>query len=298
MIKLTNWGYSMKKLLGISLLTILSFNLVSFNVASAHESDLINEDPIIESVDLNTNQIYELQNLGFEDNEISSMTEEEYINFKNLDGELTEKEDSYYKVVANQQGDILESKEISEKEAENLLTKQINGNISLFATNTKTTGLLKMTLTSSKLSNGQTLLKNSYKWSKAPNIGLEDVVALTHSASAVKISGSVVSSHKYSDNLGVHTVKASATTQNSKGVAKTFDVKVIGAGVSPYDQHGYISVKVEKGNKTDVKANAYGHYVHVTLGITGTISLSSGSISVGGASKKTYMDDTMIDFNY
>lgn len=288
----------MKKILGLSLFLILPFSFVSFDVASASESDLVNVDPIIESVKLNADQIQELQNLGFNEDEISSMSEEEYLNFNDIDGNLTEKEDSYFKVVANEQGDILESTKISEEAAENsLLIPNIPSRVTR-ATNSTTTGLLKMTITSSKLSNGQTLLKNSYEWKKAPNIGLKDVVAITHSASAVKIPGSVVSSHKYSDNYGVRTVKASATTQNSKGVAKTFDVKVIGAGVSPYDQHGYISVKVEKGNKTDVQANAYGHYIHLTIGVAGSIGLTSGQISVGGAIIKTQMDDTMIKFKY
>lgn len=55
---------------------------------------------------------------------------------------------------------------------------------------------------------------------------------------------------------------------------------------------------MKKGNKNDVRANAYGHYIHVTLGLTGTISIKTGDISLGAQTQKTYMPDTMILFNY
>ncbi|UQW96239.1 hypothetical protein M2M59_09455 [Rummeliibacillus sp. G93] len=290
----------MKKLIGILLLSTLSFNLVSLDV-SAKESEEINEEnPIIEPIELNTNQIQELQDLGFDNDEIYSMSKEEYDNFGNLNGELTDKDENYYKVVTNLEGEIIESTEISEEVAENLLDIQ-NNQISLLAAKvkeTKTTGLLKMSLSSSKLSGGKILLKNSYRWLKAPAIGLKDVVAISHGANAVKVKGTLVSKHKYSDGQGVHNVKASATKLNYYGVAKTFDVKVIGADVSPYDQHGYISVQVEKANKNDIKSNGYGHYTHVTLGITGTVDIKSGNISIGGAIKKTAMNDVMVTFKY
>lgn len=155
-----------------------------------------------------------------------------------------------------------------------------------------------MTTTSSKLSNGNTLLKNSFNWLRSPQIALTDVVGISHSASAVKVPGTEGFSYKYTDGTGTHSVGATSTTRNDKGIAKKFNLKAIGTNAPPTNHNGYISVQVKKGNINDIRANAYGHYTHVTVGVTGAIDIKTGSISVGGNISKLNMPDTIILFNY
>lgn len=102
----------------------------------------------------------------------------------------------------------------------------------------------------------------------------------------------------HSFGRGTHTLGATGTTRNDRGIAKKFNLKKIGSNAAPRNHHGYISIQVKKGNQTDIRANAYGHYTHVTIGLTGTIDIKTGSMSVGGNIKRSNMTDTMILFNY
>src|SRR5690606_7028750 len=124
--------------------------------------------------------------------------------------------------------------------------------ISTMATSTVKTSWLKMTTTSSKLSNGNILLKNSFVWLKNPNVKLTDVVGITHSGSAVKVPGTEGFSYKYTDGRGVHTLGSKSTSRNSYGIAKKFNLKAVGSNIPPYNHNGYISVQVKKGNKNDI----------------------------------------------
>lgn len=83
------------------------------------------------------------------------------------------------------------------------------------------------------------------------------------------------------------------------GVAASFDLKGITVGGSGViDQQGYIMVQVSKGNTNDRQANAYGHYSHTTFGVTGSISIRQGGLSIGGVRTSRKMPDTMILFRY
>ncbi|WP_313891960.1 hypothetical protein [Psychrobacillus sp.] len=158
-----------------------------------------------------------------------------------------------------------------------------------------------MTTVATKLSGGKILLLNNFSWISQPNFTLTDVVAVTHSASAVKIPGTEGFSYTYRDAYGLHSVAESSTTRNSYGIAKTFNLKSFGADSPPYDHTGYVSVQVEKGNTGDTKANAYGHYSHTTVRIGTSVSVSipkAGSINITGQLSKTDMPDSMVLFNY
>lgn len=233
--------------------------------------------------------------LGFTDIELDTMTQEEFNKYSDLDGKLTSIDNSYYKVISDLEGNVLSTTEVSEETA---LLQSSDSFITPFASNTEKTSWMSMTTTSSKLSNGNTMLKNSFKWLKNPEIALTDVVGISHSASAVKVPGTEGFSYKYTDGTGTHSLGSTSTTRNEKGIAKKFNLKKIGANAPPTNHNGYISIQVKKGNKNDIRANTYGHYIHVTLGFTGTIDIKTGSISVGGNIKKSNVTNTMILFNY
>lgn len=54
-----------------------------------------------------------------------------------------------------------------------------------------------------------------------------------------------------------------------------------------YNHRGYITVQVVKGGKYDIRANAYGHYTHETIGFTTSIDIKTGSIGLDWAAKES-----------
>lgn len=254
-------------------------------------------DRLITPINLSNEEKERLVQLGFTENEIATMSLEEYNKYRDLDGELLSLEESYYKIVSDSQGNVLKTVEVSE-DATLTALDQSTPTFRATASDTEETSWMKMTTTSSKLSNGNIQLKNSFIWLNNPQVALTDVVAISHSANAVKVPDTEGFSYKYTDGKGTHSVSASGTTRNDYGIAKKFNLKAIGINSPPTNHNGYISVQVKKSNQNDIRANAYGHYTHVTIGFTSTIDIKSGSISVGGTISESKMTDTMILFDY
>lgn len=297
---------------------VLSAILFVFLLGCFGTTSVLAEEPAIETEDvfyeelvipvtLTSKEEKNLKKLGFSDEEINTMTEEEFEKYKNLDGKLINKTDKFYKITTDQDS-ITSAIVVSEKEA---LAQSgysesageeppaVEPGISVMAVDTRSTTWLKMTTSSTKLSTGATLLKNSFVWLRNPNVALSDVVGITHSASAVKLAGTESFAYKYTDGLGVHTTGSTSTVRNSVGLAKKFNLKAIGTNAPPYNHNGYISVQVKKGNQYDIRANAYGHYAHLTAGVTGgTIGLSVGSLTLSYAFRYTRVSDTMVTFSY
>ncbi|XZF74939.1 hypothetical protein ACSBO6_15165 [Bacillus sp. AL-1R] len=257
------------------------------------EIHILSEE-LVSPVQFNTLERIKLQNLGFSTEEINSMTVEEYNDFKDLYGSNLALDENYYKLTQDIPYSDPAVEEISKAQAINEINTTKLGR----GTNSKTTGYLKMTTSSSKLSNGNTLIKNSFTWLKTPNMKLTDVVAITHSTSSVKIPNTDKFSYKYTDGKGIHSVGAKSTTKNNKGIAKKFNLKDLGINMAPYNHNGYLSVEVTKGNKYDITANAFGHHTHITAGVIYSLDIKTGSIGVGVAGIKNTMENTMIKFNY
>lgn len=123
---------------------------------------------------------------------------------------------------------------------------------------------------------------------------------LTHSASAVKVPGTQKFKYSYVDGQGTKYRDAKSIQNNAQGAAAYFDLTWIASNGSPLDQQGYLSFEVQKGNSQDIRANAYGHYDHLTiaLSISPGIGIKTGSISVGGVTTTTKATSPMILFDY
>lgn len=304
----------------IFLNTVVSIFILSFfgsNIAFAEETVIETEDvpfeELVTPTTLSTEEKENLHDLGFSEEEVSTMTNEEFQQYEELDGELVNKTDKFYKLTTDI-NNVTRATLVTEHEAlvqsgylqetgtgigSGDTTTVIKPPISIMSVDTNKNSWLKMTTSASKLSTGTILLKNSFVWLRSPNVTLTDVVGITHSASAVKVPGTESFAYKYTDGRGVHTLGSKSTVRNSTGIAKRFNLKGIGSNIPPYNHNGYISVQVKKGNKYDIRANAYGHYSHITAGITGaTIGLTPGSMTIGVGATKTKIDDTMVIFNY
>ncbi|CAH0258939.1 hypothetical protein SRABI96_03371 [Peribacillus sp. Bi96] len=180
--------YKVSKVLGMFALVFLLFLVLPTN--SKAESNDEGSTPIY----LSDEEKDSLKNLGFSEEEIDSMTEEEYEAFANIDGELTGESTEFFQVTEQQDGQVDIIPVTEEQATQGLFHDKV-----MRATKTEKTSWISLTLTSSKLSNGNTLLKNSFKWLKSPNVGLKDVLAITHSTSAVKVSGTDKFVYKYTD---------------------------------------------------------------------------------------------------
>lgn len=284
----------MKKGLFASLLIVPSL-LIGNNVYA--EEDLTNEDVIVQPINLTSDQVKQMEGLGFTKEEIDEMDEEEFEENKEYTGTVISQEEKYYKVETDYSNTINQITPVSEKEALSEISKE-NNTIMAHSAVTKSSSLLKMHTSASKLSNGNIKLKNSFRWLKQPQVAFKDVVGISHSASAVKVPGTANFSYAYTDGTGKHKVDAIGTKTSSTGVAKKFDLKKVGATIAPYDHHGYVSVQLKKGNKNDIRANGYGHYVHTEVGLSASVSIKTGELSVGPNIKQSKMDDTMVMFNY
>jgi len=293
MVKLKKIGFSGFLLLMCSVLFLLP------SVTFAEE---VGTDTLVQPMELTETQKESLRGLGFSEREINFITEEEYQRVAHLEGEIESQETKFYEVTVLADGESLINEVSKEQATRGAIKSKITkpGEIRPLATQTKNTSWMSLTITSSKLSNGNTYLHNSFFWLSAPAVGFKDVVSITHSASAVKIPDTENFVYRYTDGRGTHTNGAIQIQNSNQGTAAYFDLKVVGANTAPYDQEGYLNLQVKKGNTNDVSANAYGHYDHITIALTGTpsIGIKSGSISIGGVTKVTKATSPMILFNY
>lgn len=284
----------MKKTLVASFLMVPSL-LLGTNVYANDNS----KDNLVEIVKLTPEQEEQMKGLGFTEEEIQDMDIDEFNENKNLKGKIVAEEENFYKVeTSTLDNQVNKVTPVSEEEA----LEEISNDLPIMAraavTSTKKTSWLKMHTSASKLTNGNIKLKNSFRWLKQPQFAFTDVVALSHSASATKVPNTVKFSYAYKDGDGKHKLGATGTKTSASGVAKKFNLKKVGANISPYDHHGYVSVQLKKGNKNDVRANGYGHYVHTEVGLSASISIKTGELYVGPNIKQSKMTDTMVLFNY
>lgn len=85
------------------------------------------------------------------------------------------------------------------------------------------------------------------------------------------------------------------TEKNTYGVATRFNILGESGGKS---HTGYLSFETNKANSSDIRANAYGHYTHTIASLSSSITINTGSISLGWATKESKADDAAITFNW
>lgn len=227
----------MKKFLSIFIISI--FLLGSLSIGNVHAitldetaevEDSAPFDVIVDVIELDNEQRSHMMKLGFTNEELDTMTLEEFNKYNKLDGELTSVVNNYYKIESDLEGNVISTTVVPEDIA---LEQSDKPEILSRASDTTSTSWMKMTTTSSKLSNGNTLLKNSYTWLKSPTVALTDVVGISHSSSAVKVPGTEGFAYKYTDGTGTHSLASISTTKNGQGIAKKFNLKKIGTNSPP-----------------------------------------------------------------
>jgi hypothetical protein len=64
------------------------------------------------------------------------------------------------------------------------------------------------------------------------------------------------------------------------------------------ENSGYVAFQVQKKNSNALSTNAYGHYAHLYNTINYSINVTSGAMSISGATGTDYMSDTGVSWYF
>ncbi|MER2039916.1 MAG: hypothetical protein ABS944_17365 [Solibacillus sp.] len=248
---------------------------------------------------LTTEQKEQLRGLGFPEEIVSSMTIEEYEKYSDIKAiEPAVVETTFYKISTDEYGDVVNltpynsSEATSQMRYEKYLISPLAGGCDQPTFCNSTTSWLSMTTSATSVGTDKYLLSNSFVWLNPPNIGLQDMVGITYNSGFSMINNTTEFAYKY-DEAGIRKTQGATQIQpTAVGVAALFDFRKIGAGLK--NHHGYITTRVTKANKTQLNANAYGHYTHTTIAINPTISIRTGDISLGVTTAEKKMPNTLL----
>lgn len=278
----------MKKFIVMTLILALltsNFTLVSA-ASSSKKGDTENRDNLIE--------------LGFTDDEINNFTDKEIDEFSKLEGTIVSKKTTYTRISPDGISTEISKKEaVKEAEEINKKNQEIVSD-DLVTTNETSTGsatnlLLEQTVTVSSLNNGQYFIKNSFKWLTNSLSRFTDVLAISHSTSLSNNSSNAGAVYLYdwkvsngypnSGSTGTKTNQITSIKKSSStGFAWAIDLRLNNpniAGTTATNHRGYAFMIVNKtpSNFTGY-ANAYGHYFHQKIKLSGTMSISINGASV------------------
>ncbi|MBO2537589.1 hypothetical protein [Rummeliibacillus suwonensis] len=306
--------YGLGVLFSAVLITSLSFSL------NAHASEKIDEDPSreLKPISLKQSEINNLKNLGFSEEEIKNMEQEEYDLNKNLKGNIVATEKNYVKTMEiptisqtlglNSSENVDETKYVSieldkdtyYKELEELKKKE-QGPVTLgYTPDESSTSYKTMTTTITKLSSTEFRVKNSIEWSKIPFWRYVDVsgVGINSADWYPKVNSQYGKQNwKTVDFWGKSRYYSATYTDASN----KWDKKQGGYGLrmnlpnndSEYTEDvwelsSYMYYTAYKENSTK-HIDAYGHYAHQEKDLIAvpSFSLSGSSFSISSSSSFT-----------
>ncbi|KAA1181536.1 hypothetical protein [Paenibacillus sp. B2(2019)] len=312
--------HKVKVVLSLSLLLTTAFTSASVSASSNEQiSDFsptqVEAPLVIPSNTVTVNSFLSdaekarLSDFGFSQEEIENFTLDQYNNFnqkvgKDTTGELIGTETTYYKITNHQVTEVTEQ-ELNEGAAKtNALNKLKESLLITAATdNTIETNWMVMTLSTTKLSTGTYNLKNSFRWKTFPTYKLTDVVGITINPNLTYLNNTEYGNYQTS-SAGVAPIVYDnyalvATKKDVPGLGFPVDLKSYSSNGRSTDGHsGYVAFQVQKNNSSALSTNAYGHYAHLYNTINYSISLSSASMSISGATQTDYMSDTSLSWNF
>ncbi|MBY0217923.1 hypothetical protein [Paenibacillus illinoisensis] len=246
-----------------------------------------------------------LSNFGFTDEEIANFTPEQYATFnekvgKDTTGVLVDTETSYYKITDHQVIEVPESEAVQSIQR-SLLEKQSKG-INALSDPTSETSWMKMTISSTKMSNGKYNLKNSFRWLMYPTYRLTDVAGISFNPNLTYIQDSAYGNYAAAStgvNPKVDNYPLSAQHKKVAGLGFNVDLKTYtSTGGTVTNHSGYVAFQVEKNNTGAISTNAYGHYAHLYNTISFGVDLRSGALSITGATGVDNMEDNGISWRF
>ncbi|WP_322906996.1 hypothetical protein [Paenibacillus campi] len=295
------------KSLKISFFILLAVSmLISLPVSASETSNHL----------LNNSEIQRLKSFGFTEEELLTYTHADYNAFNqavgdDVYGEVVNETTTYYKVTKQETIPVDENEAVAGANQANLNKTLGLGDFRIQALPSDSTdsGWLKMTLSVSKVLDssgnwhGVYKLKNSWKWLSFPTFKLHDVVGITFNPNLTYIQDSEFAQYRYRDGSVGHTWASKTYNKAphksaSAGIAFEIDMQLYGADGGSTDQHeGYMMINVKRNSSSATSTNAYGHYAHIAINASYSVSITTGSISVSGVAKKYYANDTAVSWS-
>lgn len=250
-------------------------------------------------------QVNNLKNIGFTENEIYLMESDEFDSNKNLIGSILANTTKYYKIVTlyeNDSNDLLSvsskmpisySEEISEEQYNNSENTVRPYGLSNGYTETE---YKKMTTTIIRV-NGRYRYKNTLVWKKIPKVRSYDIMAI-----GIDSIVSGISSTKYfkrtADILGANTCYYDSNTTGTwelsgTGYGVTFKLPSNNINYTVQGLEMYMYFDVQKLLSTTIKTlNAYGDYKHAIITVNSSVS-SGFSVGTSGINFDVGVSNTL-----
>lgn len=241
-------------------------------------------------------EIDTLQNLGFLENEIETMTQEIFDENKNLDAELVSRNTNYYKTITysplseeikDGRNVLYYSEEISEYEynhPESAIEPYYSSTTEIVNTEYK-----QMSASISKVGSNYRY-KNSLTWKKEPKYRSYDIISIGHTEDVSVISTTRTFNMSYmadDEELGIcYPTTYNIVSQWKSGPHGTAALIKLPDAPS-YDMDMYLYFDVQKRTSDTIYVlDAYGNYRHAQMNVSVGTSFdfgvsSDGSISLG-----------------
>lgn len=264
----------------IIFLIVSIFSVLFCDAVYASETLFINS----RKVKMSQSELENLRNLGFLNNEIDVMTQEEFDNNKNLNSVLVSQNIKYYKTITyriknsnlllnninnNNNNVLYYSEEISEDEYNNSSDSAISPQ-DQFTQEIVNTEYKQMTASISWVNNSYYRYKNSLKWKKEPKTRSYDIIGIGIDSTVSAVPSSKTFSMSYMVDDDSHTYCYPKTVNsvnrwesNSNGVAALFALPTNSANYKTTNINIYMYFNVQKLQTTTINTlNAYGSYKH------------------------------------
>ena len=220
------------------------------------------------NIEMTENEYNNLVELGFTEDEIYLMGNEEFNANKDLEGTLVSSEGHYYKTTTIiQNGITTSSSEIISKEQYEL-EKDANPHTRSIYDGIVTTDYKHMRMNMTRLNDVEMRLKITLTWLNIPSTRSNDIIGIGFEQAYVELNSSVFFQQNYTNSSGSHSSVTSIPREFSTGVSSIFDLP--NGTISALSSYMYIDVIKVHEDYTITEMDAAGDYAHATSSISET----------------------------
>lgn len=281
----------MKKTLYISLLILL---MISFTKNVKADENIFYTN--LYNIEMTETEYNNLLELGFTENEIYHMTNDIFMDNKDIEATLESETIEYYKVTTiTQNGNTTSTSEIvTQEEYENgsqgPQTRATYDGVT-------TTDYKIMRTNISQLSSVQYRYKVTLTWRNMPSKRSYDIIAIGFEPSKVMMNSDVLFQQQYTTSGGSsYTSSTYIEKEGSNGASAVFKLPV--GTMSAMSSYMYYNVRKVNDNITVTEMDAGGDYAHATSNISETNAQKHSVNHAGGiilqSSVEDYYDDILV----
>lgn len=250
-------------------------------VKAANEVYYINR----KNIEMTEEEYNNLLSLGFTENYIDVMDEQEFLDNKDIEGTLLDTSTKYYRMTTTMRNGIklTTTEEITEEEA--MIEKELQsqnipnrGPAGNYYDGVISTSTFAMTVSISGIGNTYMRYTNNVEWLSMPNDRYYDIIGIGMEATKVQMATIVIFNHHwvYSDSTSGHGDTCAPKYVNTGGLAA---FKLPEGSIQTYYMSFYYNVMKQPNVGTITTLYAVGDYAHAYCNITPSDLLSHVSIS-------------------